>query len=175
MRVAAIGWARGDLEDVIEEADRSAIVTHSHPEGRRGARAVAAAVFVARRGEGKGAIDELLGGRFGYDCVTPLAAYWKLGGLFDVSCQGTVPRAAAAFRESDSWEDAVCNAVSLGGDTDTNACIVGAIAEAYYGGVPAAIQAEALARLKAPLLEEALACARAFGVPVHAPPDARDG
>ncbi len=174
MRVSAIGWAGADLEVVIEEARRSAIVTHDHAEGIRGAQAIAAAVYVARCGRGKGEVAAILGERFGYDCVTPLATYWERG-EFDVTCQGTVPAAAAAFLESEDWEDAVRNAVSLGGDADTLACIAGAMAEAHYGGVPAAIQAVALARLDAPLLAEALACARAFGVPVHAPPGDRDG
>jgi ADP-ribosylglycohydrolase len=165
MRVAAIGWAFDDLDTTLHKAAESAAVTHNHPEGIKGAQAVAAAILLGRMGEPKDAIAALLSDRFGYDCAATLAALRRRGG-FDVTCQGTVPAATVAFLESTSFEDAVRNAVSLGGDTDTLACIVGAMAEAYYGGVPVQIQAEVLRRLDEPLRAEALGFARAYRVPV---------
>ena len=73
------------------------------------------------------------------------------GYRFDVSCQGSVPEALVAFLDSVDFEDAVRNAVSLGGDSDTQACITGAVAEAYFGGLPSAIRTETMRRLHAPL------------------------
>lgn len=165
MRVSAIGWAFDDLDAVLSEARRSAEVTHDHPEGIKGAQAVAAAVFLGRTGRGKDRIKELLSDRFAYDCSTSLETLHKRG-EFDVTCQGTVPAAAIAFLESTDFEDAVRNAVSLGGDADTLACIAGAMAEAFYGGVPGAIQREAMRRLDGPLREETLAFAQEYGIPL---------
>ena len=132
MRVSPIGWAFDDLDAVLHKAAESAAVTHNHPEGIKGAQAVAAAILRARTGATKDEIAALLADRFGYDCGIPLSAFRRRGG-FDVTCQGTVPAAAAAFLESTGFEDALRNAVSLGGDTDTLACIAGAVAEAYPG------------------------------------------
>jgi len=165
MRVAAVGWASDDLELVIDEATRSAVVTHDHPEGIKGAQAVAAAIAAARAGWPKERLASLLTDRFGYDCGTPLAVLQR-GGPFDPTCQGTVPAAAVAFLESTDFEDAVRNAVSFGGDTDTAACIAGAIAEAHYGRVPDAIQAEVFRRLDSALLNEVAAFAHAYRVPI---------
>jgi len=165
MRVAAVGWAFDDLDDVLREAARSAEVTHNHPEGIKGAQAVAAAILLARTGQTKNEIAALLTGRFGYDCSMGLTTLRRRGG-FDVTCQGTVPAAAVAFLESTGFEDAVRNAVSFGGDADTLACIAGAIAEAHYGGVPPEIQAEALRRLDRALRTEVIAFAKRYGVPL---------
>lgn len=165
MRVSAIGWAFGDLDAVLLEARRSAEVTHNHPEGVKGAQAVAAAVFFGRTGNGKAQISELLSHRFGYDC-SPRLESLRQRSEFDVTCQGTVPAAAIAFLESTDFEDAIRNAISLGGDADTLACIAGAMAEAFYSGVPGPIQREAMRRLDIPLREETLAFARKFGVPL---------
>jgi len=135
MRVSPVAWARDSLEAVLAEARASAVVTHDHPKGVKGAQATAAAVFLARSGAEKGAIRDYLEGQFGYDLHRRLddirPAY-----DFDVSCQGSVPEAIIAFLESSGFEDAVRNAVSLGGDSDTQACIAGGIAEAFYRGVP---------------------------------------
>jgi ADP-ribosylglycohydrolase len=171
MRVSSIAWAFDDLETVILEAGRSAEVTHNHPEGIKGAQAVAAAVFLGRTGHGKDRIGALLADRFGYDCSASLDSLRERGG-FDVTCQGTVPAAAVAFFESADFEDAVRNAVSLGGDADTLACITGAIAEAFYGVVPGPIQREVLRRLDGPLREETLAFAQQYGVRLFDGPDA---
>jgi ADP-ribosylglycohydrolase len=171
MRVSAIGWAFADLDTVLSEARRSAEVTHDHPEGIKGAQAVAAAVLLGRTGQGKDRIKALLSERFGYDCSTSLAVlHWN--SAFDVTCQGTVPAAAVAFLESTDFEDAVRNAISLGGDADTLACIAGAIAEAFYGGVPDSIQHKVLRRLDEPLRAETLAFARRYGVPLSSRADA---
>jgi ADP-ribosylglycohydrolase len=171
MRVAAIGWAFDDLETVLEEARRSAEITHNHPEGVKGAQAVAAAILHARNGEAKDQIAALLSERFGYNCTMALSELRQHSG-FDVTCQGTVPAAAVAFLESTDFEDTIRNAVSLGGDADTLACIAGSIAEAYYGVVPDAIQLEVLRRLDAPLRSEVTEFATNYGVPLARPGDA---
>jgi ADP-ribosylglycohydrolase len=146
MRVAPVGLAFARLEDVLAEAERSARVTHDHPEGIRGAKATAAAVFLARRRPAnKSEIAEYVEAEFGYDLNVPLKRVRRTF-LFDVSCAGTVPWALRAFLEADGYEDALRNAISLGGDADTLACIAGAVAGAYYG-VPPDIAAEALGRL----------------------------
>jgi ADP-ribosylglycohydrolase len=145
MRVGPVGLAYDRLEDVLAEAERSARVTHDHPEGIRGAQAVAAAVFLARRRSDKQEIAEYIETEFGYRLDQSLKSVRRTF-LFDVSCQGTVPWALRSFLEADSYEDAVRNAISLGGDADTLACIAGAVAGAYYG-VPAEIVSEVLGRL----------------------------
>lgn len=165
MRVAAVGWAFDDLDVVLREATKSAEITHNHPEGIKGAQAVAATILAARTGQTKDEIAALLSDRFGYDCTAELSVLQRRGG-FDVTCQGTVPAAAVAFLRSTDFEDAVRNAISLGGDADTLACIAGAMAEAHYGGVPGAIQVEVLNRLDGPLRAEVIAFARMFGVPL---------
>jgi ADP-ribosylglycohydrolase len=135
MRVPAVGYAFDFLDDVLAQAERSAAVTHSHPEGVKGAQATAAAVFMARQGETKARIKDSLEHMFGYDLSGQLDAI-RPTYAFDESCQGTVPAALIAFFESHDYEDAVRKAISLGGDADTLACITGAVAEAHYGGVP---------------------------------------
>ncbi|HEU0007417.1 MAG TPA: ADP-ribosylglycohydrolase family protein, partial [Terriglobia bacterium] len=174
MRVAAIGWAFDDLDAVLREAAKSAEVTHNHPEGIKGAQAVAAAILVARTGQTKDQIAALLSDGFGYDCTMGLSSLQRRCG-FDVTCEGTVPAAAAAFLQSTDFEDAVRNAVSFGGDADTLACIAGAMAEAHYGGVPAAIQVEVLRRLDGALHEEVIAFARKYGVPLADAHDIGEG
>ena len=136
MRVSSVGWAFDDLDTVLSEARKTAEVTHNHPEGIKGAQAVAATVFLARTGRTKEEIKALLEDAFGYNCSETMAELRERS-EFDVTCQGTVPAAAVAFLEATDFEDAVRNAVSLGGDADTLACISGALAEAFFGGVPA--------------------------------------
>ena len=146
MRVSPVGVVFDSVEEVLAEARRSAEVTHNHPEGVKGAQAVATAVFLARTGSDKPAIKAHLEREFGYDLGGRLddirASY-----SFDVSCQGSVPQSIIAFLESTDFEDAVRNAVSLGGDADTMACIAGAVAEAHFGGVPEHIRTRVLERL----------------------------
>src|SRR5262245_36471031 len=135
MRVSPVGFAFDSLEEVMDWAQQSAAVTHDHPEGVRGAQATAAAIYYARRGHTKEELRTTLEERFGYDLYTGLDQI-RPTYEFNETCQGTVPQAIVAFLESTSFEDAIRNAVSLGGDADTLACITGGIAEAYYGGVP---------------------------------------
>jgi ADP-ribosylglycohydrolase len=139
MRVSPVGFACRALDDVLSISERSAAVTHDHHEGVRGAQATAAAIFFARSGQTKDGIRRSLEERFGYDLHTPLDEI-RPTYSFDVTCQGTVPQAIIAFLESTSFEDAIRNAISLGGDADTLACITGGMAEAYYGGVPPEIE-----------------------------------
>ncbi len=139
MRVSPVGFAFDAAEKVLSEAKRSAEISHDHPEGIKGAQAAAFAVFLARTTHDKETIKRVISGRFAYNLDRTIDEI-RPGYSFDVSCQGTVPEAIIAFMESISYEDAVRNAVSLGGDSDTLACITGGIAEAYYGSVPAGIR-----------------------------------
>jgi ADP-ribosylglycohydrolase len=138
MRVSPVGFAFETVEDVLREAQRSADFTHDHPEGIKGAQATALAVFLARTEWDKDLIRHEVTTRFGYDLDRTVEEI-RPGYGFDESCQRTVPEAIVAFLESESYEDAIRNAVSLGGDSDTLACITGGIAEAYYGPLPAVI------------------------------------
>lgn len=147
MRVSPVGFAFDDLKDVLAWAKQSAEVTHDHPEGIRGAQATAAAIWYARHERDRDVIRVALEKEFGYDLSTPLDVI-RPGYEFDVTCQGSVPQALRAFLESTSFEDAIRNAVSLGGDADTLAAITGGAAEAYWGGVPEDIATTALARLE---------------------------
>lgn len=142
MRVSPIGFAGNSLEEVLAEAKESALVTHNHPEGVKGAQAAAAAVLLARQRRSKADMKSYLEKQFGYNLSQTLAEI-RPDYTFDVSCQGTLPAAILAFLEATDFEDAVRNAVSLGGDSDTLACITGAIAQAYYG-VPENIRAAVL-------------------------------
>ena len=134
-RVSPVAHAFHSAEEVLAEARKSAEVTHDHPEGIKGAQAVALAVFLACEGADKESIREEIGGRFGYDLDRSLEDI-RPTYRFDVSCQGSVPESIIAFLESSDVESAIRNAVSLGGDSDTMAAIAGAIAEGYYQGVP---------------------------------------
>ena len=145
MRVSSAGWLFDDLTQVLHMAELTAAVTHNHPEGIKGAKAIAAAVFMARKGMGKARIKTFIEEMFDYDLDTPLDAI-RPAYDFDVSCQGSVPQAIRAFLEGNSYEEAVRLAVSIGGDSDTIACMAGAIAEAAFG-IPKEIKAEGLARL----------------------------
>lgn len=146
MRVAPVGFAFDDADTVLREAASSAAITHDHPEGIRGAQATALAVFLGRKRTSKAEIREQVTQRFGYDLARTVDEI-RPGYSFDVSCQGSVPEAIISFLDSDDWEDAVRNAVSLGGDSDTLACITGGIAEAWYGAVPEAVQQQVMTLL----------------------------
>lgn len=133
MRVSPVGWFFNDMETVLQEAERSAIPTHNHPEGIKGAQAVALAVFMARNVTNtKDKIKQAITEKFGYDLSRTLDEI-RPTYKFDSGCEFTVPEAIIAFLESNSYESAIRNAISLGGDADTLACIAGAIAEAFYG------------------------------------------
>lgn len=146
MRVCPVGLACESLSDVLAQAKESAEVTHNHPEGIRGAQATATAVFLARSGWTKADIKNHIEREFGYNLSERLDDIREWYG-FDVSCQGSVPQSIIAFLEADGFEDAVRNAISLGGDADTMACIAGGIAEAFFGGVPDEIASQTLAVL----------------------------
>lgn len=146
MRVSPVGFGFDNREKVLEEARKTAQVSHNHPEGIKGAQATALAVFLARKGEDKEVIREEISGRFGYDLGRTVAGI-RPTYSFDVSCQGSVPEALVAFLDSEDYEDAVRLAVSLGGDSDTLACIAGGIAQAYYGEIPQSIIRNARERL----------------------------
>ncbi len=152
MRVSPVGFAFDTLEEVLAEAKRSAEVTHNHPEGIKGAQAVAAAIFLARTGQPKDKITQYIEGRFGYNLRRTVDGI-RPGYHFDVTCQGSVPEAIIAFLDSTDYEDAVRKAVSLGGDSDTQACIAGAIAQAFYGDIPDYIAAKARELLEDDLME----------------------
>lgn len=147
MRVSPVGFAFDDLDTVLTEAKRSAEVTHNHPEGIKGAQATASAIFLARTGHSKGEIKSFIESTFNYNLEQTLEQIAPA----DVSCSGSVPQAFIAFLESTDFEDAIRNAIFIGGDTDTLACITGGIAEAFYGGVPEAIAQQTLAILDEPL------------------------
>lgn len=146
MRVSPVAWAFDDLDTVLRIAGESAAVTHDHPEGIAGAQAVAGCIFLARSGATRGALREFATARYGTRMERTLEQI-RPTYRFDVSCVGSVPEAILAFLESSDFEDALRNAVSLGGDSDTQACIAGAIAEGFYGGVPEPIASETLRRL----------------------------
>ena len=138
MRVSPIGWACNSIEEVLFEAERSAVVSHNHIEGIKGAQAVALAVYLARHGATKADIKDELTARFNYDLNRTLDSI-RPTYEFDISCQRSVPESVICFLESSSYEGAVRNAVSLGGDSDTMGCISGAIAEAFYSLIPCSI------------------------------------
>ena len=152
MRVSPVGFAFDDKEKVLDEAAKTAKITHNHPEGIKGAQATALAVFLARTGRTKDQIRSEIKSCFAYnldrtvDSIRPTYS-------FDVSCQGTVPEAIIAFLDSTSYEDAVRNAISLGGDSDTLACITGGIAEAFYQGVSDVIRLKVRDTLTPELLD----------------------
>ena len=135
MRVSPVGFAFDSMEDVLNEAKKSAEVTHNHPEGVKGAQATAAAIFMARCGADKPTIKKEITDRFAYSLHRSLAEI-RPHYRFDVSCQGSVPEAITAFLEGESFEDTIRKGISLGGDSDTIACIAGGIAQAYYRGIP---------------------------------------
>lgn len=152
MRVSPVGFAFDSIEEVLLEAKRSAETSHNHPEGIKGAQATALAIFLARNGEGKDTIHREITKRFGYDLDRRLDQI-RPGYRFDVSCQGSVPESIIAFLESDAYEDAIKNAISLGGDADTMACIAGGIAQAYYRHIPESIISAVRKKLPLDLLE----------------------
>lgn len=131
MRVSPVAWVADSLEEAEKLAKWSAEVTHNHPEGVKGAQAIAAAIFLAKERKHKKEIKKYIEQHyykidFTLDEIRP---NYK----FDVTCQGSVPQAIACFLEAENFEDAIRNAISLGGDGDTQAAMAGAIAEAYYG------------------------------------------
>jgi ADP-ribosylglycohydrolase len=172
MRVSPVAWAFESLDDVLLEAKRSAEVTHNHPEGIRGAEATAAAIYVARTTRDRDRVRQVVAGQFGYGLDGTVAELQRTN-EFDESCQGTVPVAVIAVLESTGFEDAVRKAVSVGGDSDTIACIAGAIAHALYQDIPREIVDRLFQRhLNARLADVTRRFMRRYNVPpaIDAPP-----
>jgi len=155
MRVSPIGWLDYGIADLLQKAEDSAKITHDHPDAVKGAKAVVHAIWLARHSAG---VDKNV-----IKVVMKLHYYPTIGNLtldeirptleFKTDCQSTVPVAIQAFLESHSFEDAIRNAISVGGDSDTIAAITGSIAHAFYGEVPSSILKEALSRLTPDLLQ----------------------
>ena len=145
MRVAAAGWLYQTLDETLHAAKLTAEVTHNHPEGIKGAQAVAAAIFLARAGADKDEIMSYISNKFEYDLLRSLAEIKPYYEFYE-TCQKSVPEAIIAFYEGENYEDVIRKSISLGGDSDTIACMAGSIAEAYFG-MPEEFKEEALARL----------------------------
>ena len=152
MRVSPVAWFYDSLEDVLEGAKRSSDVTHNNPEGIRGAKATAAAIFLARKGASKDKIYHYLQETFYYD-LTRSYEYIYGNATFDETCPVSVPEAIICFLESENFEDAIRKAINLGADADTQAAIAGSIAEAFYEGVPDELWIPCKAKLAPDLLE----------------------
>jgi ADP-ribosylglycohydrolase len=135
MRVSPIGFAFEHLYEVLAEAKVSAEATHNHPEGIKGAQAIAAAIFLARKGSSKTEIRDYIEQTFGYDLQQTIAEI-RPEYTFDATCQGTVPQAIIAFLDSRDFETSLRLAISLSGDTDTLAAMAGGIAQAFYKSIP---------------------------------------
>ena len=151
MRVSPVAWVADSLEESQKLARMSAIVTHDHPEGIKGALATNDAIFLAKTGSSKKDIKKHVESNYGYDLNRKLDDI-RPNYDFDVSCRGSVPESIICFLEADDFEDTVRNAVSLGGDADTQAAIAGSIASAYWD-VPTNIAARSIKRLDYNLLE----------------------
>lgn len=148
MRVSAVGWYANSLENAELIAKATAEVSHNHPEGIKGAVATAGAVFLARSGSSMDEIKEYISKYYTIDfTLEDIRPTYD----FDVTCQGTVPQAMQAFFEATSFEDAIRNAISIGGDSDTLAAITGSVAEAYFG-IPEELKETALSYLDDRLL-----------------------
>ena len=135
MRVSPVGYAAQSEEEAFKEAALNAGVSHNHEEGLKGAQAVALCVYMARHGASKDEIRRRISSAFQYDLSRTCDGI-RVNYSFDETCQKTVPEAITAFLDSTDFEDAIRNAISLGGDADTLACITGSVAEAYYKKIP---------------------------------------
>jgi ADP-ribosylglycohydrolase len=163
MRVSPIGFAYKKLEEVLKESKKSAEVTHNHREGIKGAKAIASAVYLAYNGESKDYIKKFIENKFGYNLNRRLKDI-RQNNQYDSSCQGSVPEAIIAFLESDDFEDAVRKSISIGGDSDTLACMTGGIAQDYYKKIPQYIVDKVLFYLDMPLKKVLLKFNRMFNV-----------
>jgi ADP-ribosylglycohydrolase len=135
MRVSPIGYAFNDLNTVLDQAAKSAIVTHNHPEGIKGAQCVASSIYLSKNGKTKDEIKDFICSKFEYDLnfkIDDIRPSYK----FDATCQGSVPHAIVCFLESNDFENAIRLAISLGGDSDTIACITASIASSFYKNIP---------------------------------------
>lgn len=146
MRTSSVGWLYDDMDTTLKVAETAASITHNHPEGIKGAQAVTAAIFMARNGASKEDIKKYITTKFHYN-LDQSWEYLHDTYEWDSSCQGTVPQAIISFLSSDDFEGAIRRAVSIGGDSDTLACITGSIAEAYYKNIPEYMVSKAMALL----------------------------
>jgi ADP-ribosyl-[dinitrogen reductase] hydrolase len=146
MRVSPVGFSAESEGSVLDKAKTCSEVTHNHPEGIKGAQATALAIYLCRNGKTKDEIRGRIETTFNYNLTRKLDEI-RPTYSFDESCQGTVPEAIIAFLESEDFESAIRNAVSLGGDSDTLACITGGIADAFYNAIPEYIISEVKNRL----------------------------
>ena len=138
LRISPVGFACRTLSEVLDEAQKNARVSHSHPDGIKGAMAIAASVFLARNGRTKDEIRDYIESVFRYNLQKSIAEI-RPGYIYDHSCQGSVPEAIIAFLESSDYESAIGLAISLGGNCSDIACITGGIAQAYYKEIPDSI------------------------------------
>lgn len=164
MRVAPVAWAAGDEREALDLARDSASATHDHPDGVAGAQAVALAIFLARRGKARGEIESRITELTGYELdmsLTSMAEHLAL----DARASQSVPAAVRCFLDADSVERAIRNAVSIGGDADTIACMAGAMAEARFGGLPPDLLREVRRRLSSDLLAVVDRFCLRYGVP----------
>lgn len=164
MRVSPCGFAAKTLEEAITLSKAVTKVTHNHPEGMKAAEAVSAAIFLARSGKKMAEIRDYIEKKyykidFTLDQIRPTYE-------FDVTCQGSVPQAFEAFFESTGFEDAIRNAISIGGDSDTIAAITGGMAGAYYG-IPSGIIIQAAAFLDTDLLKIAAEFEKKYGLNIE--------
>ena len=150
MRVSPVAWVGDSLEEVQKLAKLSAEITHNHPDAIKGALATADAIYLSRIDISKEEIKNHIELRYDYDLSRRLEDI-RPNYKFDVSCSGSVPEAIICFLESKSFEDTIRNAISLGGDADTQAAIAGGIASAYYD-IPKRIYYKAIHRLDYDLL-----------------------
>ena len=146
MRVSPAGAVATSMDECLELAEKSASVTHDHPEGVKGAQAVALAIFLSLEGKSKDFIKDELERRFQYDLSRDYDDIQK-DYRFQVSCQKSVPEAIIAFLISYDYESAIRRAIAYGGDADTQAAIAGSIAGAFYGDIPEVILKECNAKL----------------------------
>lgn len=147
MRVSPVGWFFDTMEETMRFAKLSADVTHNHPEGEKGAMCIAAAIFLARKGKTKEKIKDYLLRAFGYELLNKTVSELRESCTWSSICQDTVPMAVVAFLESENYESAIRNAISYGSDSDTIACMAGAIAEAYYNNIPEHIKTFCLSKI----------------------------
>jgi ADP-ribosylglycohydrolase len=152
MRTSPIGFLCEDESAILKTARKCSMTTHNHSEGIKGSQAVSYGIYLARKGRSKQEIRDEIQKWFGYNLNCCLAEI-RPGYRFDITCQGTVPPAFIAFLESEDFESAVRNAVSLGGDADTLACIAGSLAEAFYKKIPSEIVNETRQRLPQEFLD----------------------
>ena len=150
MRVSPVAWISTNLSEAEELAKISAEVSHNHPSGIRGAQSVSGSIWILLNGGNKADVKRYIEDNY-YNINFTLDSI-RDSYKFDVSCQGSVPQAIESFLESNSFEDAIRNAISIGGDSDTIAAIAGSIAEAYYG-IPIEIKQQAISYLDSELKE----------------------